>query len=83
MDMLSVIWLVAAIGGAVIGLAGLIFHRSRQKLFLASAACFLVCGILGILSIGLLFLALAALPIVVAARTDGPLKSASAASDSP
>lgn len=68
---------------AVIGLAGLILRGWRQQLSLASAACFVVCGILGIFSIGLLFLALAALLIVVAVRTDGPLNSPPAASDSP
>lgn len=83
MDTWSVIWYAAATGGAVTGLTGLFLHAWRQQLFLASAGCFLVCGILGILSIGLLFLALAALLIVVAIRSEGPLNSAPATSDSP
>jgi hypothetical protein len=82
MDALSVIWFSAAVGGAVAALAGLLLHVWRQQLLLVSAGCFLVCGILGILSIGLLFLALAAILIVVAVRGEGPPASAPCTSDS-
>lgn len=67
--MLSVIWFTAAAVGLLAALPGLLRRDWRQWSFLASAGCFLVCGILGILSIGILFLGLAAVLIVVGVRT--------------
>lgn len=76
MDTLSVIWFSAAAVGTGLGLAGLLVQQRRQQLFLGSAGCFLICGVLGILSIGMLFLILAVALIAVAVRSDGPLSPA-------
>lgn len=53
---LRVIWLLAATTGAAAVLVALARPRLRRSALAAAAAAFVVAGILGILSIGILFL---------------------------
>lgn len=75
---LAVVWFAAVIGGAVAAVAGLVTHRARRRVSLVSAGmCFGVAGVLGILSIGILFVALSAACLVAASRAgDAPANDA-------
>ena len=69
--MLSVIWFAAAIGGAIAVVVGLLTHDVRRHVSLVIAGvCFGVAGILGILSIGIGFVALSVACFVVADRAN-------------
>ena len=56
--MLVVIWFASAIAGVIAALGALAVRRQRASLLVVAGACFAVAGVLGILSIGILFLAL-------------------------
>lgn len=69
MDVLGVIWWGSAAGAvAAVGVAVAIPSRRRDALLVASVL-FLVAGVLGILSIGILFIVAAVACGVVATRT--------------
>lgn len=68
-DVLSVVWYTAAIGGAVAAIAGLLVRGSRRRqLLIVAGFGFTIAGILGILSIGIVFIVLAALCFGIASR---------------
>ncbi len=79
--MLSVVWFAAAIGGAIAVAVGLLTHRARRRVSLMTAGvCFGVAGVLGILSIGIIFMALSAACFVAVSRAgDAPATTTSAA----
>ena len=59
-ELLVAIWFAAAVGGVIAVLVGLFASGDTRPRWLAIAvACFVVAGVLGILSIGILFLVLA------------------------
>lgn len=69
-EVLTVVFFAAAIGGAIVGLVGVLAHVARRRASLLTAGvCFAVAGVLGILSIGIIFLALSIASFVVAFRT--------------
>lgn len=69
MSVLAVVVYAAMVTGAVAAVAALAVPRLRRQLFWLAAGMFTVVGVLGILSIGILFLAAAAACVVVATRT--------------
>jgi len=78
-EALAVIWFAAAIGGALAGVVGVVAHGSRRRTSLMVAgAGFGLAGVLGILSIGIILLAMSAACFVIASRTPaGPAPTAS------
>lgn len=71
MDVLSVIWFGSVAGAvAAVAVAVTVPVRRREALILAGVLC-LVAGVLGILSIGLLFIVAAIVCGAVALRTGG------------
>lgn len=52
---LAVVWFATAIGGAVAAVLAVLLPDRRRGLLLVAAACFAVAGVLGILSIGIVF----------------------------
>ena len=69
MDLLGVIWWASAVGAfAAVAVAVTMPSRRRAALLVASLLC-LVAGVLGILSIGIAFIAAAIVSAVVAVRT--------------
>lgn len=66
---LSVIWFGAAVGGAIAAVLGLFTHRAQRGAALMTAGvCFGVAGVLGILSIGIVFVALSLACFAAASR---------------
>jgi len=78
---LSIVWFAAAIGGAIAGVVGLSTHRARRRVSLVTAGvCLGVAGLLGILSIGIIFVALSAACFVASSRAgEAPATTTSAA----
>lgn len=72
MDLLSVIWWISAIGGMIAMLVGLVWPRARFRVLWAAAAMFLIAGILGAASIGIIFLAGAGAALAAAYRSQAP-----------
>lgn len=75
MDLLAVLLWTAAAGGALSVVVATVQPRQRRGALLLAASLFLPIGILGILSIGVVFLVATALCLVLAvssrARVDG------------
>ena len=69
MNILTVVVYGAMAAGAVAAVAAVAVPRLRRQLFWLAAGMFTVVGVLGILSIGILFLAAAAVCVVLATRT--------------
>ena len=66
----SVVWYSAAIIGVVAAAgASLAAYGKRRQLLLIAGACFALAGLLGILSIGIVFLGLSVACFIAAART--------------
>lgn len=80
--MLSVVWFAAVIGGAIAAVAGLSTRRARRRVPLVTAGvCFGLAGVLGILSIGVIFVALSAMCFVATSRAgDAPATTGAAPS---
>ena len=77
MSVLTVVVYAAMVTGAMAVVAALAVPRLRRQLFWLAAGLFTVVGVLGILSIGILFLAAAAVCVWMATRTgDTPGASA-------
>lgn len=72
MTVLTVVWCLAALAGAASALAAALIPSARPPLLLAAYACWLVAGILGILSVGIIFLAAAFACLTFAVRTASP-----------
>jgi hypothetical protein len=68
-DVLVVLWFVSAIGGGLALLTAAFAPSGRRTLLTTAAALFVVAGVLGILSIGALFLVAAALCAVGARKS--------------
>jgi small-conductance mechanosensitive channel len=68
-DVLVVLWFVSAIGGGLALLIAAVAPTHRRALLVTAAALFAVAGVLGILSVGALFLVAAALCAVGARRS--------------
>lgn len=68
-NVLSVIWYTAAIGGAVAAIVGCLRPAWRFPALALAAACFGVAGVLGILSIGVVFIVLALGCLALAERS--------------
>ncbi|HVE73813.1 MAG TPA: hypothetical protein VNA30_01795 [Mycobacteriales bacterium] len=77
-ELLVVLWYLCAIGGAVALVAGVANRRYRRTCLVVAASLFAIAGVLGILSIGVLFLVASALCAVGAWRTRAPLLPPSA-----
>lgn len=79
--MLSVVWFASALGGAIAAVVGLLTHGTPRRVSLVTAGvCFGVAGVLGILSIGIIFVVLSAACFVAASRAgDAPASTTSAA----
>jgi len=60
-EILSAIWFTAAISGALAGLVALTVKSVRRPALMVAGSLFALAGVLGILSIGILFIGLAAL----------------------
>ena len=58
MAILGIIWFVVAAAGVMAAATALVARGVRQRLLVVAGSCFAVAGLLGILSIGLLFLLL-------------------------
>jgi hypothetical protein len=69
MNVLTVVVYAAMVIGAAAVIAGVAVPRLRRPMFWLAAGMFTVVGVLGILSIGILFLAAAVVCVWVAART--------------
>lgn len=67
-DVLIVIWYVAAASGLVSVVVAVARPAARRPALLVGAAAFGIAGLLGILSIGVVLLAAAAVCAVIAAR---------------
>ena len=52
---LAVVWFATAIGGALAALLAMLIPDRRHSLLLVAAVCFAIAGVLGILSIGIVF----------------------------
>jgi hypothetical protein len=66
---LTAVWFAAVLGGALAALAAVLTRRARRRIaLLVAGSCFGVAGTLGILSIGIFFLAVAMVCLVVATR---------------
>lgn len=59
MNALTLVWWVSAVGGTLAVLCAALNDRWRRRLLIVAATLFAVAGVLGILSIGVLFLAAA------------------------
>lgn len=68
MSVLSVVWFTSAIGGALAAVVGLLVPKVRRWALLVAGAGFSIAGVLGILSIGILFLGLAAFCFIGASK---------------
>jgi hypothetical protein len=68
MNVLTVVVYAAMVTGAVAVIAAVAAPRLRRQLFWLAAGMFTVDGVLGILSIGILFLAAAAVCVWLATR---------------
>ena len=60
-DVLVVLWFFSAISGGVAVVAAIVAQEHRRGLLLTAAGLFTIAGVLGILSIGVLFLVAAGL----------------------
>ena len=68
MDILSVVWFTSAIGGALAAVVGLLVPKVRRSALVVAGIGFSIAGVLGILSIGIIFLGLAALCFIGASN---------------
>jgi hypothetical protein len=66
--MLTIIWWAAAVSGGAVLLVAVVLPARRKEALLGGAVLFGVAGVLGILSIGIVFLLLAAACLRVASR---------------
>ncbi|MGB0111649.1 MAG: hypothetical protein WBP59_00370 [Ilumatobacteraceae bacterium] len=71
MVILSAVWFTAAIGGVIAAVLAVATETRRQSLLMVAGGCFAIAGILGILSIGLMFLIAAAACFARATTTGG------------
>lgn len=69
MDLLGVIWWGSAVGGMASVAVAVAMPSRRRAALLVAGLLFLVAGLLGILSIGIVFLVAAIACAVVAVRT--------------
>lgn len=60
-DVLVVLWFISAVAGGVASLAAITAPKNRRGLLLAAAGLFTIAGVLGILSVGVMFLLAAGL----------------------
>ncbi len=67
-DVLSIVWFTALGLGLLAGLGALTLSRHRHYFLLAAGSCFAVTGILGLASIGILFIGLSAGCFILASR---------------
>jgi hypothetical protein len=70
MTVLTLIWWTAVTGGFAACLLALTVRSHRHELLLLAGVCFLIAGVLGILSIGLIFLVASAACIIAASRNE-------------
>jgi hypothetical protein len=70
MDLLTVIWWAAVVVGVVSILLAVGLASRRSELLVLAGGSFALAGVLGILSIGVIFLAAAAVCIAVATRRE-------------
>ena len=68
-DALSMVWWTSALGGGLAALTAAVAPRVRRKALFTASALLLLAGVLGILSIGVLFLVAATACAVLATRT--------------
>lgn len=68
--MLTIVWSAAAIAGVTCALGGWLLPAGRRTLLSFAGVSFFVAGVLGILTIGILFLALGAVCFVAATRNE-------------
>jgi hypothetical protein len=57
-EVLAIVWFAAAIGGLVAAVFGLMYRTRRRASLMLAGVCFGVAGVLGILSVGVIFIAL-------------------------
>lgn len=69
MDLLGVIWWGSAVGGFASVAVAVTMPARRRAALLVASLLFLVSGVLGILSIGIVFIVAAIVCAVVAVRT--------------
>jgi hypothetical protein len=70
---LVVVWFAAALGGVVATLLAVVMPSERRRsLLLGACGGFAVAGALGILSVGIIFLAASMVCLVLAGRTINP-----------
>ena len=69
MNALNVVFYLALASAVALTIGGLAVPRRRQQLLFAAAGAFGIAGVLGILSIGALFLLAGVVCLVVAARS--------------
>jgi hypothetical protein len=78
-EVLTIVWFAAAIGGVVAAVCALMIRTRRRASLMLAGVCFGVAGVLGILSVGIVLLALSVACFVTASRTGSA--SAAATSD--
>ena len=69
MSVLTVVFYGLVLAGVAAGLAGLMAPSVRSRMFLAAAASFGLAGVLGILSIGVVFIAASIVCVLAAVRS--------------
>lgn len=78
-EVLAIVWFAAAIGGLVAAVFGLMYRTRRRASLMLAGVCFGVAGVLGILSVGVIFIALSVVCFVAGSRAGNA--SATVASD--
>ncbi|MQB02268.1 MAG: hypothetical protein GEU78_18845 [Actinobacteria bacterium] len=66
MNTLTIVWWGATLGGVVAALVAVLTPSGRRPALLVAASLFLISGVLGILSIGVVFLVLAVVCVIAA-----------------
>lgn len=80
-DVLTVIWYVAALSGVVSVIVSIVRPAAHRPALLVGAVCFWIAGVLGILSIGVVFLVAAVICGVVAVRQTSATTTAGRTAD--
>ncbi len=71
MNALNVVFYLSLAAAVVLTVAAMFIPQWRRRLLFAAAGLYTLIGVVGILSVGVLFLAIAVVCVVVASRSEG------------